>query len=187
MLNGNHDLDGEARVLSLDVRSHRVGYVVFEGPCRLLDWGVIRNRAALVQSLLDTFEPSVIVLRTIARGSIRDRSIVRVTIRRISRKAKAVSISSVFVSRAQTARLFCQHVNPTKQEIAGTIAECFPELASRLPPRRKPWKAEHWNMCLFDSVAHGLAYFAESVDAQAVNELLTGSKSFRRPLGGVAR
>src|ERR1039458_886516 len=128
MSDASYDLDRHARVLSLDIRSRRVGYAVFEGPGLLLDWGVIRNRAALIQSLLDTFEPSVIVLRTIALGSIRDRSIVRRAIRRIRRKAKSVSIPSVLVSRAQIIRLFRQHVKPTKHEIAAIIAECFPGL-----------------------------------------------------------
>jgi hypothetical protein len=187
MSDASHELVGHARVLSLDIRSRRVGYVVFEGRGRLLDWGVIRLRDALVQSLLDTFEPSVIVLRKIARGSIRDRSIVRTASRRIRRKAKLVSIHSVLLSRAQIIRLFRQHVKPTKQEIAGIVAECFPELSCRLPLRRKAWKAEHWNMCLFDSVALGLTFFARHVDAEAVNQLLAISKSFRRPPGGVAK
>ena len=98
-----------------------------------------------------------------------------------------MSIPSVFVSRAEIIRLFRQCVKPTKQEIAHIIATCFPELASRLPPRRKVWKPEHWNMCLFDSVALGLTYFARHVDAESVTQLLMNPEFFRRPPGGVAR
>ena len=162
MFDTDHEPDDTSRVLSLDIRSRRVGYVVFEGPWRLLDWGVIRLHEGRVQSLLDTFEPSVIVLRQIARGSIRDRSIVRTAVRVIRRKAKSASIALMPMSWTQIIRLFRQDVAPTKAEIAGIIAECFPELANRLPPPRKPWKGEHWNMCLFDSVALGLAFLCDT-------------------------
>ena len=193
MVDASHELEGNACVLSLDIRPQRVGYVVFEGPMHLLDYGVIRLRPSVkhverVQSLLESFQPSVIVLRQIARGSIRDRVVGRVAVRSIRRKAKSISIPLVLVSRAQIVRLFRQHVKPTKHEIANVIAACFTELSWRLPPRRKPWKPEHYNMCLFDSAALGLTFFARHVDGEAITQLLRkGAEPFRRPLGGVAR
>ena len=185
-------MEKNPRVLSLDIRPQRIGYVVLEADAHLLDWGVMRLRASRdhadrVEFLLNAFQPSVLVLRRITRGSIRDRAVVRRASRRIQRKAEFASIPSVFVGRMQIIWLFHQHVRPTKQEIASLIAGCFAELAWRLPPGRKVWEPEHWNMCLFDSVALGLTYFAQHVDAEAITQLLReGAESFRRPLGGVA-
>jgi hypothetical protein len=46
----------------------------------------------------------------------------------------------------------------TKQEMAEMLAGKFPdELASRLPPKRKPWKSEDSRMDIFEAVALALA------------------------------
>src|SRR2546428_6654194 len=64
---------GERRVIALDVRSRSFGFVVFEGPNEILDWGVrsFRSGANAVKapaatkllSLLDEFTPSAVVIR----------------------------------------------------------------------------------------------------------------------------
>ena len=176
-----------ARVLSIDIRAQRIGYVVFEGPTRLLDWGGMRlqpsrRRTHSVDFLLKTFQPTVLVLRKRAQGSARDSPMARRATRIIRRKATSMSVPSILISNALTARLFREYVKPTKSEIAGLIAACFPDLAWRLPPRRKVWNPEDWNMSLFDSAALGLAYFARWVDADTVAQLLKNPESFRRPV-----
>ena len=47
-----------------------------------------------------------------------------------------------------------------KYETALSLIRAFPQLEWKLPPRRKPWQPEHRNMCIFDAVAIGVAYFA---------------------------
>jgi len=50
----------------------------------------------------------------------------------------------------------------TKQEMAELLAKKFPdELASRLPPKRKPWKSEDKRMDIFDAVALAVAFRME--------------------------
>jgi hypothetical protein len=47
----------------------------------------------------------------------------------------------------------------TKHALAEIIAKRFPgELASRLPPKRKPWMSEDYRMSIFDAVALVLAF-----------------------------
>jgi len=47
-----------------------------------------------------------------------------------------------------------------KYEVASALALQFPDLASRLPPRRKCWQSEDYRMGIFDAAALGVAYFA---------------------------
>jgi len=46
-----------------------------------------------------------------------------------------------------------------KYEVASALAQQFPALASRLPPRRKCWQSEDYRMGIFDAAAVGVAYF----------------------------
>jgi hypothetical protein len=48
---------------------------------------------------------------------------------------------------------------PNKHEVACAVAEHFPELASKLPPKRKIWNNEHYRMRIFDAAALGITYF----------------------------
>jgi hypothetical protein len=152
-----------ARVVALDIRPKRIGYTVFEGPTRLLDWGVIRIRQKKtdrITFLLKTFRPSILVLRKITRNDRRDRPKVREMIRTVRHQARSLSIPSLFISMARIKRVLGPYVKKsTKQQYAALIVECFPELAWQLPPRRKAWQKEHWNMPLFDSAALGTTYF----------------------------
>jgi hypothetical protein len=49
-----------------------------------------------------------------------------------------------------------------KYEVASALARQFPDLALRLPPKRKCWQSEHYRMGIFDAAAVGVAYFVQS-------------------------
>jgi hypothetical protein len=174
-----------ARVIALDIRPQRIGYTVFEGPSRLLDWGVKRIRQKKtdrIMFLLKTFRPSVLVLRRITRNSRRDLPAVREMIRTVRHQARSLSIPSLFVSMARINRVLGPYVKkPTKQQYAAFIAECFPELAWQLPPRRKAWQREIWNMTLFDSAALGVTYFDGTGVGRVVANTPIAAEPFRRP------
>src|SRR5207249_4646813 len=63
----------EKRILAIDLRSRSFGFAVFEGPTRLLDWGVRSFRQGVnavkipvrpkFAELMDEFSPSSIVIR----------------------------------------------------------------------------------------------------------------------------
>jgi hypothetical protein len=50
----------------------------------------------------------------------------------------------------------------TKHALAEMLAGRFPEeLASRLPPKRRPWMSEDYRMDIFDAVALALTFWVK--------------------------
>jgi len=164
------DSRNQKRVLALDVRPRSYGYVVFEGPERLLDWGVRSFRHGVndvrvprvkkLAALLEEFEPSVVMLRSVSSRSAK-------------KPGKRMRISETFAEQARKRGIAVREIGSrairkalgsadrlTKYQVACAVAERFPELAPRLPPKRKPWQSEDYRMSIFDAAALGVAYFA---------------------------
>jgi hypothetical protein len=158
----------EPRLLSLVIRSSRYGYVVFNGPKRLLDWGAgeivshdTGNAVGMkrVAFLFKYFPPAAVALRWSAglKAFHRDRAITLakfVTQEALGQKIPVLSINADSVERA-----FQSFQVHTKYDIAETLTVIFPELAWTLPPRRKSWQNERHMMIVFDAVATGFAYW----------------------------
>jgi hypothetical protein len=68
------------------------------------------------------------------------------------------SVEVHMVKRADVRQTFRQSGNRNKYEIASTIAQMFPELRQKVPPKRKAWQPERYNAVIFDSVALALAH-----------------------------
>jgi hypothetical protein len=146
------DQTNEKLVLALDVHPQSFGFVVFEGPNQILDWGVRSFRtgvnavkipaATRFLALLDEFRPSAVVIGE-----------------RLARKtAKQAKIPVRCISRGDVNRAFVGFES-NKYEVASALAQQFPDLAVRLPPRRKCWQSEDYRMGIFDAAALGVAYF----------------------------
>jgi hypothetical protein len=156
----------QKRVLALDVRSQSFGFAVFEGSSRLLDWGVRSFRSGVnavkhpasqkLFVLLDEFNPSAIVTREARPERKNTRASLFATMQRVATSRK---IPVRFVSRETMQRAF-RVASRTRYRIACSAAERLPELASRLPPKRKIWQSEDYRMSIFDAAALGIAYFA---------------------------
>ena len=72
----------------------------------------------------------------------------------IARKQK---IAVTLLSRQQVRRAFFSDGNGTKDAVAEILAKRFPEeLGCRLPPKRRPWMSEAYQMGIFDAVALAL-------------------------------
>ena len=134
----------EKRILAIDLRSRSFGFAVFEGPTRILDWGVKSFRQGInavkipaslkFAGLVDEFSPSTIVLRkhnseTKKRADIRNALMREATKRRISIR---------LLSRNGVKNAF-PDCNRNKYTIAAALVEQLPELAPRLPSLRKIW------------------------------------------------
>lgn len=158
------------RVLALDVRPRRFGFVVFEGAQHLLDWGV-RSHAEpdavfgesarkRITELLDMFEPSLIVVRApSARGkevSARTWAVLKIVREQATRR----SVAFIQISPRKLRRFFLRQGCATKQQRATILAKWYPDLQWKLPPRRKPWQSEDFRMSVFDAAALGTAYLA---------------------------
>jgi hypothetical protein len=155
----------KSRILALDIRISRFGYAVFEIPAKVLAFGVstadsppkVRER---ISTLIRQFRPSVIVLRKLASQTKRDRYQHGATARIFRKEAQSASIPVEYVSEAAFKNFFRNTGAQNKYEIAALVAEWFPDLAWKLPPRRKVYKPEPWTMSLLDAAALGAAYLA---------------------------
>ncbi len=171
------NLNANRRLLAVDVRPHRLGYAVFETPLHLLDFGGTRvhsphSSLCRVDALVARHSPAIVVFRKIGRRSPRNRPLTRASIRLISRRLRHSSITVAFVSERQVKNSLCGDRRLTKHQIASLLARAFPELALRLPPPRKPWEHEVWNMLIFDAVALGASYLASQNDESVIKELM---------------
>jgi len=159
------DQSNEKRVIALDVHPRSFGFVVFEGPNDMLDWGIRSFRpgvnavkvpaAKKLLALLDEFRPSAVVIRERLTSRTAKRTKMLST---IERQARSRRIPVRFISRRDVNRTFVGF-DSNKYEVASALARQFPDLASRLPPKRKCWQSEDYRMGIFDAAAVGVAYF----------------------------
>jgi len=155
----------KSRTLALEIRLRRVGFAVFEGPSRLLDWGIRRWPAAAnptatialrIDPLLSLYSPSMVVLKHVGHARVampRKRVIDAVRKRLI---ARPIAVHMVKIDEVRQA--FYQSGNRNKYEIAAAIAQLFPELRRKLPPKRKAYQPERYNAVIFDAVALALTH-----------------------------
>lgn len=161
------------RILAIDLRSELFGFAVFEASGALLDCGRKPCRGADTDdtvalmsgkfiSLLDRFAPSVVVLKhTSGRG---DKPLLksRKAIAAMKREIRQRSLRLVLLTRNDIYEVFRQSGKKNKHQIAGYIAGLHPEIGWKLPPVRKNYDPEHYNMTIFDAISLGLTYFALS-------------------------
>jgi Holliday junction resolvasome RuvABC endonuclease subunit len=154
------------RTLSVFLSSRGFGYAVLEGNDRLVDYGKkIINEDKNAQSLaqiekfIARYQPDVLVLQDVnAKGSRRAARIKELH-RRVVALAKRQRLKVVKISGKELRGRLLGNENGTKQEMAELLAKQFPdELASRLPPKRKPWKSEDARMDIFEAVALTLVF-----------------------------
>jgi hypothetical protein len=161
------------RVLTLDLRTRRFGYVVFAGPHVLLDWGT-RSYGDEEHSSLDwrltnlqaSFAPSVILVRLITKRHGFAEPTIRRGFRSLEVFAKRMLITVNLIDQARIRSFFSGESQVNKHDIAQMIANRFPELSWRLPPERKPWQSEPTRQSIFDAASVGVFYFAQHAENQ---------------------
>src|ERR1043166_3013923 len=157
---------GIHRVLAIDPASRGFGFVVMEGQTALVNWGVKQTRGdkqaetlSKVQGLIRHYRPHALILEDgQAKGSLR-RERIRKLLTDIRALAENEKVKTCRVSAALTKKVFLTFRAKTKHQIADAIAAQLPELATRLPPKRKPWMSEDYGMSIFDAAALALTYF----------------------------
>ena len=158
----------DMRLLAIALRSRRFAFAVFEGPDRLLDWGMVfyplnngAQRAAAskrIASLFAQFSPSEVVVGRARLLNTRKGSGVRPIFRSLRHEASSRLIPVCLMKKAELEEVFCQFHIKSKHEIASMLAQAFPELLWELPPKRKIWESERPRMAMFDAIALGFAY-----------------------------
>jgi len=156
----------EPRIVAVHPTSRGFGFAVLEGPGRLIDWGTRtappdRDGPTLdgVRSLIALYRPAAMIVEDPAGPTCRRCPRVKALIGSLKDLAGRSRVMAIPVTRTEVRRLFARAQAATKHEIARTIAEHFPELEPRLPPRRKPWMSQDERMSIFDAVAFGLTFF----------------------------
>ena len=119
-----------------------------------------KNRECLrkVKDLIDDFEPDVLVVEKCEAAKARRCARVRRLNDAIATLAAARRIRIRRICRRQVQAPFEESGAANKHEIAVAIARRFPELEPQLPPKRKPWMAEHHAERMFGAVALGSAW-----------------------------
>ena len=172
----------EQRILAIDVRRSRFGYVLFDGPTMLLDWGAsaiprrLHGRATArmaqkrVATVLRNCGSTAVVLRRPRRIRTGINSTPGPILKALFHETTSRSIPVQFVTREAIQDAFHGTGANTKEEIAEALTQIFPELLTRLPPKRKTWETEPQAMVVFDAVATGFVHWQQSGTADQASE-----------------
>lgn len=140
--------------------------MAFNGPHMLLDWAIagvkpVTNKNCLrrLADLFDRYQPDVLVLENIdGEGSRRGARVRRLLIA-VSKLAEKQGITVRSFSPKQVRETFAETGASNKDDVAALVAQRYPELIPRLPPRRRIWDPEDYRMGIFDAAAFALTYF----------------------------
>jgi hypothetical protein len=149
------------RVLALYPTTRGFAFARFDSDRHLVDWGLVgvRTGEKNVKSMKEMarvivrVSPTLIILEDTRPKSARRHERIRRLHAMLLAHAHDRRIPLRRFSRAQVLRYFNVR---TKFELALTVAEALPQLAPRLPPKRKPWMSEDARQSLFDAAALGL-------------------------------
>jgi hypothetical protein len=157
------------RLLALEIRSSKMGFVVYEGPTKLLDWGVrqfgvkedsLRSTvSSRIEALLRIHNPLTVVARDRTYYSAAANRRFAIIVSLIRAGTKRHSATFKILSTRQVQRHFALRGYVTKHGIATDLSGRFEELSWRLPTRRKPYEGEAPAMVIFDAAANGLAFY----------------------------
>jgi hypothetical protein len=150
------------RLLSIEPVSRGFGFAVLEGPSQLVDYGVVQLKIythehclARAERVIARCEPSLMLFhhpnhptRRSARATALLAGIEVIAIKKEIRRKRLP------LARRSSAKT-------TKHQMAREVAEHFPELCPRLPPKRKPWTSEDVRMGMFAACASALRYFSK--------------------------
>jgi hypothetical protein len=149
--------------------SRGFGYIVFENPDLPMDWGVkeVRKNKArdcLLKAgvLMHMLQPSILVVEDAHHAGSRRSKRVTTLIDKIAELAKEKGIVVARCSRDEVLTVFGRLGAHSKDDIAAAVVKIVPELAPRLPPRRRIWESEHHSMGIFEAAALALTSFARS-------------------------
>lgn len=157
----------DKRVLAIDPTHRGFGYVVFEGPEFLVDWGIrtvngrnLADAAASAERLIARYRSHVLVIEDGRGVRFRRGHRARIFLDFLARTAEGKGLEVRRISRSAVLKVFGRFGLATKDRIARIIAARFPELARRLPAERRSWMSEDLRMSIFDAAAFALTSFA---------------------------
>lgn len=159
--------------IAFDTTSKGFAFAVLQGSETLLNWACsevkTKTRAQAyrrIATLAGRYDPGLLVLADV--DDRRRGEWARTLALAVESFAREHGIAVRRVSRDEVQEEFAAS-GTTKHEIAVAITRLFPELESRLPPKRKTWMSEDSRMSMFDAVSFALVALrrGEPVDAHA--------------------
>lgn len=142
------------------------GYAVVSGEVlKPIDAGVVRitpvsNVECIdrITQLIERHGVSVLVVQGLSGKHSRKADRTEELLEGINLLAVTRGIRVYKYSREQVRFVFSHFKARSKQEIAEQIVEAMPQYRFRLPSKRRPWQAEHYNMGMFDALSLVLTY-----------------------------
>ena len=154
------------RLLSIAISTRGFGYAVMEGNNDLVAFGArgvkgdknVRCRRS-IEKLLKLYWPDVLVLYDVKAKDARRGPRTQRLHEEIMTLAKQQKLKIAVFPITDVRSSLLSNSKATKHELAISMAKKFPdELASRLPPKRRPWMSEDRRMDIFDAVSLACAY-----------------------------
>ena len=157
------------RVLAIYPNAYGAAFVVFEGSLSPIDWGVIEVRGRdrnsrclqIINRIVERHQPDVFVLRDpSSAGTHRSRRVAKLNAA-IVNLAELNDIPIYTYSRTDVRNAFAYLGLANKHAIAEAIAKHIPAFERYVPPPRKLWRTEHFQMGLFDAAALALTFYQQ--------------------------
>jgi len=151
------------RILAVSLSTEGFGYALTEEDSTLVDYGnkvfpKEKNAHSLteIDKLIALFQPNVLVLHNVdGKGTYRALRIKELH-RDVVMMAEQHKLKVTQISNSELRTMLLDDPRGTKHAMAVRVARQFPDdLASRVPPKRKPWTSQQSRMDIFDAV--GLA------------------------------
>lgn len=144
-------------ILAIDPTKRGLAFVFFEQG-ELIDWGTrscgrqLKDGVALLDTIVNTSGSDVIVLEdSSAPGCVR-RARIREFLRMAAAYARRRGLLVLTIARREVRDMWRERGCNTKQAIAASIAQHFPELSHLVPPARKIFADEPERIRLFDAL-----------------------------------
>lgn len=153
-------------VLAVFPSSRGFGWVLFEGPMALVNWGIASvktNRSAWCMTrfgrLLDMYRPEAVVLEANEGPKATVPGRVGILLQDMKGFAASRAIDVHAYSRAEVAATLVADESANRSDVARVVADLLPILRDRLPPPRRKWQAIDERRCLFDAAALGITHY----------------------------
>lgn len=150
------------RILALYLTYRGFGYTIFDDPKTVVDWAhctVDEHDPDIFRKRLDKLITDNKTNRVLSFKAKNRPSRIARNIFALKAICKEHEIGFSSLSKDDIANVFESFGSYTKYQRAGLIAAFLPELAYKLPEKRKPWAAEDLRMAIFDSATLALAYY----------------------------
>lgn len=163
----NQRASNHFRILAVALSARGFGFVVMEGEKTIIECGGRvadgdKNAQSLakLKKLLNFYRPDAVALQDVEAKGSRRAPRIRALNRKMKGMAEKRKVVVKLISGKQLRSVLLGNPEGTKQEMAERLADQFPdELASRLPPKRKPWESEDGRMDIFDAVALAVVFY----------------------------